>query len=90
MCVVPNAIEYRRLRTCQLAYYGRMGLGIKYRQIGRDELCTSGPNLELGGALVPPEKNKAKPREGCPQLWRSWADSAGDFFCRNALGSYEK
>ena len=65
-CVVPNAIEYRRLRTCQLAYYGRMGLGIKYRQIGRDELCTSGPNLELGGALVPPEKNKAKPREGCP------------------------
>ena len=66
MCVVPNAIEYRRLRTCQLAYYGRMGLGIKYRQIGRDELCTSGPNLELGGALVPPEKNKAKPREGCP------------------------
>ena len=52
MCVVPNAIEYRRLRTCQLAYYGRMGLGIKYRQIGRDELCTSGPNLELGGALV--------------------------------------
>ena len=58
MCVVPNAIEYRRLRTCQLAYYGRMGLGIKYRQIGRDELCTSGPNLELGGALVPPEKIK--------------------------------
>ena len=25
------------------------GLGKKYRQIGRDELCSSGPNVELGG-----------------------------------------
>ena len=24
---VPSALEYRRQRTCQLAYYGRMGLG---------------------------------------------------------------
>ena len=51
----------RGQRTCQFDYYGPMGLEAitgNYRQVGRDELCTCGPNLELGGALVPPKTNK--------------------------------
>ena len=37
---VPSALEYRRQRTCQLAYYGRMGSG---KNTGRSAVMTCVP-----------------------------------------------
>ena len=65
--IVPNAI---RQRTCQFPY-GPMGLGEKYRKVGRDELCTSGPNLELGAYLF----------FGDPQKQIKWGRGVGGWGC---------